>query len=149
MAHCQWAQGRFAQAEPGFTRALAIYQKALGEDHPRTALAYNNLASCQQEQGRHAQAEPGFAKALAIFRKALGEDHPDTALAYNNLAYCQQAQGRYAQAEGLLTRAAEGFRRARLRVEAGLGRAAFTTKLSPLPGLAAVLARNGKPDLAW
>jgi tetratricopeptide (TPR) repeat protein len=150
LAVCQGAQGRHATAERGYKRALAIWRKALGEDHPDTARAYNNLAHCQRDQGRYAQAEQGLERALAIWRKALGEDHPDTAQAYNNLARCQQAQGRYGRAEGLLTRAADGFRTARLRVTAaGLGRAAFASEHSPLPPLAAVLARNGKPEQAW
>jgi tetratricopeptide (TPR) repeat protein len=149
LASCQQVQGRYAQAEPAFAKALEINRKALGEDHPDTAKAYGNLARCQEGQGRYAQAEPGFAKALAILQKALGEEHPDTARAYKNLAGCQCAQGRYDQAEELLTCAAQGFRRARLRLEAGLGRAAFTTEYSPLPALAAVLARNGKLELAW
>src|SRR5262249_57352190 len=43
-----------------------------------------------------------------------------------------------------------GFPPPRLRVAAaGLGRAAFASAHSPLPRLAAVLARNGKPEQAW
>jgi tetratricopeptide (TPR) repeat protein len=149
LAYCQYAQRRYAEAQQGSATALAIRRKTLGEDHPDTASAYNNLALCQQEQGRYDQAEQGYRRALAITRKVLGEDHPDAATGYNNLANCQQEQGRYDQAEELFTHAAQGFSRARLRLEAGLGRAAFTTKHSPLLALAAVLARNGKPDLAW
>src|SRR5262249_55878851 len=70
--------------------------------------------------------------------------------AYHSLAVCQQAQGGYDRAEHLLTQAAAGFRSARLRVaSAGLQRAAFTSQHSPLARLAAVLARNGKPESAW
>jgi tetratricopeptide (TPR) repeat protein len=149
LAHCQRAQGRYAPAERGYERALATWRQALGEDHPHTATAYNNLALCQRDQGRYGQAERGLERALAITRKALGEDHPDTATAYHNLALCQQDQGRYARAEELFARAADGFHSARLRVAAaGLGRAAFSAH-SPLPPLAAVLARNGKPEQAW
>jgi tetratricopeptide (TPR) repeat protein len=149
LALCQHQQGRYAQAERGYERALAIRRQALGEDHPDTAQAYNNLAGCQLDQGRYASAERGYERALAIRRQALGEDHPHTAFVYNNLALCQQAQGRYGRAEELLTRAADAFRTARMRVTAaGLGRAAFSAH-SPLPRLAAVLARQGKPQQAW
>jgi hypothetical protein len=113
-------------------------------------LPYNNLAGAQQAQGKYALAEAGCGKALAILRKVLGEQHPDTATSYYNLATNQQAQGKYARAEELATRAADIFGRTRLRLAAtGLERASFTGKRSPLPLLAALLARNGKPALAW
>ena len=38
------AQGRYADAEPLYKRALAIYEKALGPDHPYVATTLNNLA---------------------------------------------------------------------------------------------------------
>jgi tetratricopeptide (TPR) repeat protein len=87
---------------------------------------------------------------LAICRKVLGEEHPDTAASYNSVAYNLNAQGKYKEAETLFLRAAESFAKARLHIAAtGLERAAFTSKYSPLESLAAVLARNGKPDDAW
>ena len=51
--------------ERGFERTLAIRRKTLGEDHPDTAQAYNNLAGCQDSQGRYGQAERGYERALA------------------------------------------------------------------------------------
>jgi hypothetical protein len=38
------AQGRHADAEPLYKRALAIEEKALGPDHPHVAVSLNNLA---------------------------------------------------------------------------------------------------------
>jgi tetratricopeptide (TPR) repeat protein len=38
------AQGRYAEAEPLYRRAVAIAEKALGPDHPRVGTALNNLA---------------------------------------------------------------------------------------------------------
>ena len=37
-------QGRYADAEPLYKRALAIREKALGPDHPDVAQSLNNLA---------------------------------------------------------------------------------------------------------
>jgi tetratricopeptide (TPR) repeat protein len=143
-------QGNYAEAEAGYRKALAIYRKALGEEHPGTATSYNNLAGNQIDQGKYAEAEEGYRKALAIRRKVLGEEHPDTALSYNILAYNQNSQGKYAEAETLWRSAAESFARVRLHIAAtGLGRATITSERSPLPFLAAVLARNGKPSEAW
>jgi hypothetical protein len=39
--------GRYADAEPLYQRALAIREKALGPDHPNTALVVGNLGSAE------------------------------------------------------------------------------------------------------
>ena len=65
-------QGRYAEAEPSYKRALAISEKALGPEHPDVALRYNNLAVLYWAQGRYAEAEPLHKRALAIREKALG-----------------------------------------------------------------------------
>ena len=38
------AQGNYAEAEPLYQRALAIWEKALGAEHPDVATSLNNLA---------------------------------------------------------------------------------------------------------
>ena len=38
LAHLYRAQGRYADAEPLYKRALAIREKALGPDHPDVAI---------------------------------------------------------------------------------------------------------------
>jgi tetratricopeptide (TPR) repeat protein len=98
-------QGRYAEAEPLLTRALAIQEKALGPDHPDVADSLNNLATLYAEQGRYAEAEQLYKRALAIREAALGPDHPDLANSLNNLAAFYAEQGRYAEAEPLFERA--------------------------------------------
>jgi CHAT domain-containing protein/Flp pilus assembly protein TadD len=100
-----YRQGRYADAEPLFKRALAIREKALGPDHPDIATSLNNLAGLYRQQGRYADAEPLFKRSLAIYEKALGPDHPDVATALGNLALLYNNQGRYADAEPLYKRA--------------------------------------------
>jgi tetratricopeptide (TPR) repeat protein len=144
------AQGRHALAQPLYEKALAICRKALGEEHPLTAIGYNKLAASLAAQGRYSQAQPLLEKALAIQRKVLGEEHPHTALSYNSGAFNLHAQGRYAEAEAFFRRGADAFLASRLRLAAsGLDRATKTAEQSPLPRLACVLARNGKPADAW
>jgi tetratricopeptide (TPR) repeat protein len=58
-------QGKYKEAEEGYRKALAIYRKVLGEEHPDTATSYNNLAANQDDQGKHREAEEGYRKALA------------------------------------------------------------------------------------
>ena len=79
-------QGQYAQAEPLYKRSLAIWEKALGPDHPDVATSLNNLAVLYHTQGQYAQAEPLYKRSLAIREKALGPDHPDVATSLNNLA---------------------------------------------------------------
>jgi tetratricopeptide (TPR) repeat protein len=144
------AQGQYAAAEEGFRKALAIRRKVLGEEHPDTATCYHNLARNLRAQGQYAAAAEGFHKALDVFRHFLGEEHPYTATGYHNLVLNLHAQGNYREVEKLWLRAAASFARARARLaHSGLERATITGENTPLPLLAAVLARNGKPVLAW
>ncbi len=78
-------QGRYAEAEPFYERALAIREKALGEEHPHVAQTLNNLALLYATQGRYAEAEPLFERALEIFTRALGEEHPYTQQTKDNI----------------------------------------------------------------
>ena len=69
-----------------FRRALAIYEKAAGPEHPAVATVLNNLGQVAKVQGRTAEAEPLIKRSLAIREKVLGPDHPDVARSLNNLA---------------------------------------------------------------
>jgi tetratricopeptide (TPR) repeat protein len=71
-----YAQGRYAEAQPLYERALAIYEEALGPDHPAVGTTLNNLAELYRAQGRYAEAQPLYERALAICEQALGPDHP-------------------------------------------------------------------------
>jgi CHAT domain-containing protein/tetratricopeptide (TPR) repeat protein len=144
------AQGQYAAAAEGFQKALAINRKVLGEEHPDTANSYNNVAFNLNAQGQYAAAQERLQKALDINCMVLGEEHPDTANCYSGVAFNSHARGRYAEAERSWLRAAAAFAKARSRLaHSGLQRAAFSSEHSPLPALAAVLARNGNPHQAW
>ena len=39
-----YSQGKYAEAEPLYQRALVIWEKALGSDHPEVGTSLNNLA---------------------------------------------------------------------------------------------------------
>ena len=100
-----FTQGKYAEAEPLYVRALAISEQQLGADHPDTATSFHNLAGLYHTQGKYAEAEPLYQRALAIREQQLGADHPDTAQSLNNLALLYQAQGKYTEAEPLYPRA--------------------------------------------
>jgi CHAT domain-containing protein/tetratricopeptide (TPR) repeat protein len=142
--------GKHAAAAPLHKKALAIAQNTVGEDHPHTAQGWKNLAHNLEHQGEFAAAAPLYEKALAIRRRALGEHHPDTANSYHCLARNLWSRGCFAQAEPHWRAAAGSFEKARLRANfTGLDRATFGDQRSPLPWLAACLARLGRPVDAW
>ena len=110
-AHNFYAQGKYAQAQPLYEKALEIRRRLLTDDHPSTATSYNNVAYNLNAQGKYALAQPLFEKALEIRRRLLTDDHPDTATSYNNVAYNLNAQGKYAAAQPLYEKALEIYRR--------------------------------------
>ena len=79
-------QGDLAAARPLFERALAICEKALGPEHPDTAMSLNNLAMLLNDHGDLAAARLLLERALAIYEKALGPEHPNTAIIQRYLA---------------------------------------------------------------
>jgi Tfp pilus assembly protein PilF len=76
----------YAEARTLSERALAIYEKTLGPDHPNTASTLNNLGGLLEEQGDLAGARPYFERAVAICERTLGPDHPTTRAIRANLA---------------------------------------------------------------
>jgi len=86
-------------------RALAIEEKALGEDHPNVASDLYSLADLYNTQGRYAEAEPLYTRALVIWEKTLGPDHPSVATVLRGLATLYRKTDRAKEAEPLETRA--------------------------------------------
>ena len=68
------AQGRHIEAEPLFKRALAIYEKALGPDHPIVAMSLENFADLLRRTGRDDEADELEASAKAIRAKDAEEN---------------------------------------------------------------------------
>ena len=101
-------QGKLAEAEPLYRRALAGKEAQLGEAHPSTLNTINNLANLLRNQGKLAEAEPLYRRALAGREAQLGEAHPDTLMSLNNLANLLKKQGKLAEAEPLHRRALAG-----------------------------------------
>ena len=104
-------QGRLAEAETLFKRALEARERVLGKDHPDTLQSVDNLAALYQAQGRLTEAEPFYKRALEAGERVLGKDHPRTLQSLANLAALYQAQGRLAEAEPLKKRALEASER--------------------------------------
>lgn len=82
----------YKKAEELYEKNLRTWERVLGEEHPDTAVNYNNLAYVYERQGEYKQAEELYKKVLDINEKVLGKKHSDTATSYNNLAYIYQCQ---------------------------------------------------------
>jgi tetratricopeptide (TPR) repeat protein len=94
-----------AAARPYMEQSLAIRRARLGEEHPFTALAYNNLGSVLQRLGEPAAAQAHFLRALAIRRRVLGDLHPDTAHSLITLGELLAQQGQRSDARDYLRKA--------------------------------------------
>lgn len=97
----------YSAAELLYKKALEIFEKQFGRDHPFVAKCLNNLAKLYYDQGNYIAAEPLYRKALEIVEKEFGKNDPDVATCLNNLASLLQAQFKYAVAEPLHRRALE------------------------------------------
>lgn len=105
-------QGRYAEAEPILTRALARAEQASRDpNNPTTLAAVTGLARLYRAQGRFSEAEPLTLRALQGYEHTEGRDAPNTIDAVSGLGVLYYRAGRYADAEPLMERAYEGYRR--------------------------------------
>src|SRR5207249_5051867 len=95
----QRIQGRYAEAEALFQRALALATESFGPKHLAVASVLNNLAVVYKYSGRFDEAERLYWRALPIIEKAGGPEHPDVASVYHNLAGLEHAREEYARGE--------------------------------------------------
>ena len=103
LAACLTGQGRFADADAPFVRALAEFDAARVADPVARAAVLRARAVNLDELKRYAEAEPIYRGLLAL-REAAGEPGAIVA-ALNDLAYNLDQQGQGAGAEALLRRA--------------------------------------------
>lgn len=106
-------RSRYAEAGPLCEQAVAIWERALGPEHPDVAWSLLSLAGLYRVQSRYPEAEVLFRRTLAIWEKARGPEHPDVAHSLGGLALLYYDEGRYAEAEPLYRRAVAIRERAR------------------------------------
>ena len=63
------AQAKYDQAEPLYKRSLAIYEKALGPDHPHVTASLENYGTMLKAVKRDVEAEPLLRRAAQIREK--------------------------------------------------------------------------------
>jgi tetratricopeptide (TPR) repeat protein len=99
------AQGDYAEARRIEERVLEVTTRALGEEHPDTLIAMDNLAEALRVQGDHAGARSLQEIVVEAMARVLGEEHPETLGSMNNLAATLWMQGDQAGAMRLQERA--------------------------------------------
>lgn len=104
------ARGAFPLARIAEERALEIGRR-LGEDHPATIIALNNLAGTLQAEGDLVAARALQEDALTVVRKYLGEDDQMTLSFIDNLGTMLHGLGQLAEARALHERTLEVRRR--------------------------------------
>lgn len=141
VAYSLTLEGRFGEADKAYRKALAIRTKLLGESHPLTAEAYNNLGLNMDKQGLPPSViEPLVRKALDITRQSFGENSERTATTYGNVAHNLNRQGRYAEAEPMYRRA--------LAIQERVGGVHHPSYATNLINLAYSLSNDGRPEAA-
>ena len=85
-------QGKMAEAEAMYLRALAGKEKAWGPDHTSTLDTVHNLGTLYSDQGKMAEAEAMYLRALAGKEEAWGLDHTSTVDTVHNLGILYRKQ---------------------------------------------------------
>jgi len=97
--------GRYEEARAYLERALALFERTLGPDHPSVARTLANLGKVDRTSGRYAEARGYLERAVAIIERGQGLDHPNLAGALTSLGGVAIAEERYDDAHADLERA--------------------------------------------
>ena len=95
----------YNKALPVYQRLASIRERLYGQEHPSTAVSYNNIGYVYHSIGNYDKALEYYSKALAIREKVLGLEHPDTATSYNNIGGVYDSIGDYDKALEFYSRA--------------------------------------------
>ena len=72
------AKGDHDKALEFYGKALAIYEKVFGFEHPHTATSYGNIAYSYHALGNYSEALDACKKAVDIFEKVSGSEDKRT-----------------------------------------------------------------------
>ena len=104
------ASSRFARARGLGEQVLEARGRILGEDHPETGNAANNLAAVYRELGLWEQADALGLKDIEMSVRVLGEQHPDTIVSIANMGNSLRMRKRFDEAVVYLDRALKNAR---------------------------------------
>ncbi|KAH7459835.1 hypothetical protein FOMA001_g19874 [Fusarium oxysporum f. sp. matthiolae] len=132
--------GRSNDAAVSLREVLEKTQRILGDEHPITISAMNNLAATLSDQGKLDEAALMTREVLEKRQRILGDEHPDTISAMGNIANTLSDQGKLDEAALMMREVLEKMQRI-------LGDEHPDT-ISAMNNLAASLGDQGKLDEA-
>ena len=94
-------QHELKKAEPYFWRALPIWAKSVGAEHPDMATGLSSLAQIYQARQEYQRAEPLIKQALKIQEKAFGIDNPRIVSTLKDYAYLLKLMNREEESKKL------------------------------------------------
>ena len=97
--------GRQKAAEPCYVRALEIYEKQLGHDHPDVASVLNNLAVVYHSRGDYAKAAELYQSSLKTWEQVPETPSKDYDIVVSNYADLLRSIGQVRKAHQLEVRA--------------------------------------------
>ncbi|HEX8699453.1 MAG TPA: tetratricopeptide repeat protein, partial [Myxococcaceae bacterium] len=100
-----YRKGEHAQAMASLRRALEIWEKVLGPEHPQLTDAHTGMGIVLNAQGRYDEALVHYRHALEVIRRAYGPEHPLCAVHLNNMATSLRLQGKVSEAVTVQTEA--------------------------------------------
>ena len=80
-----WGRANSQVARELFEQALTIAERVYGSDHPKVAVALNNLGLVLKDLGEFVGAKGNFERAITIDEKVYGSHHLELAPDVNNL----------------------------------------------------------------
>lgn len=87
-------QGAYAKAKPLYLRALAIYKKTMGPEHPYMVRTLSSLARLYHAQDAYVKAESLYHLALTVFVRSSGSGYPVTGTIMGNYVSLLQTMGK-------------------------------------------------------
>jgi hypothetical protein len=103
--------GRWEEAAAIRQEVLEKRKRNLGDEHPDTLAAMNNLANTLGDQGKLDKAAAMRREVLEKRQRILGDEHPQTVLAMNNLAWTLRDQGKLDEAAAMQREVLEKMQR--------------------------------------
>ncbi len=99
LAATLWWDGKYADAEKLYIRALEMRQRLFKADDPAIALSMTHLAGCRLRLGRIESARTLYQGALEMRKRLYGPEHEQVAGSLNNIAKCELEADEFATAE--------------------------------------------------
>lgn len=130
------AHGDSERAIENAHRAIEMLEQAMGPEHPRVAVAYNNLGNLFATDERYQEAREAYQTAMDRRVRVLGPEHPHVATSYTNLGNVMAHFGELDQAEE--------YQRKALSIRTRALGSDHPTVADAFGNLAVVLAHQGK-----